>query len=199
MISWDEPWVCQALDGTLMRAAPLPAAILAGSFNPLHDGHRSLADAASRKLGIPVVFELSILNADKPELDHLEVQRRTSQFLGFSPVFITRAATFVEKAALFPGSVLVLGADTAERVVDPRFYGQSPPSRDRALLAIRRLGCRFLVGGRLDTEGKFLNLGGITIPEGFQDLFLGLTEIEFRIDISSTLLRTKLLRSSPTN
>ena len=52
--------------GTAEADAPVRGGVLPGSFNPLHRGHRSLAATASRILGEPVTFELSISNVDKP-------------------------------------------------------------------------------------------------------------------------------------
>ena len=71
-----------------------PLALLPGSFHPLHRGHTVLAAVAAARLGVPVHFELSVTNADKPELPRDEVERRLAQFAGFAPVWLTRAATF---------------------------------------------------------------------------------------------------------
>src|SRR5262245_60117955 len=101
-------WLCQNSDGSMMQDHLLPAAILSGSFNPLHHGHRELAEVASRLRSLPVSFELSIANVDKPELPDDEVQRRLRQFIGVARVYVTRAPTFVQKASLFPGSVFVV-------------------------------------------------------------------------------------------
>ena len=51
--------------------------------------------------------------------------------------------TFAEKAQLFPGVVFVVGVDTAERIVQPRFYGDSEERMLQALEQIRQSGCRF--------------------------------------------------------
>ena len=67
--------VCVEPDGTI-RIGSQPRAILPGSFNPLHHGHTSLARAATIRLGVDTHFELSIVNADKPELPREEVERR---------------------------------------------------------------------------------------------------------------------------
>ena len=60
-------------DGRQRGTAARPAAVLAGSFNPLHAGHLGLAGAAAAVLGTPVDFELCICNADKPPLAEAEV------------------------------------------------------------------------------------------------------------------------------
>src|SRR5947208_570464 len=114
--------VCVEPDGTARAGGPLPAALLPGSFNPLHHGHTGLAAAAAAHLGVPVAFELSLANVDKPELDPDEAARRVAQFAGVGPVWVTRAATFAAKADLFPGAAFVLGWDTAARLIDPRYY-----------------------------------------------------------------------------
>jgi hypothetical protein len=163
--------------------------VLPGSFNPLHHGHTSLAAVAAARLGGAVEFELSIANVDKPSLDPDEVNRRVGQFAGVAPLWLTRAATFVEKADLFPGAAFVIGFDTAARLVDPGYYRGDPALRDAALHHLRDRGCRILIGGRLDAAGRFRTWEAAAIDPAFRDLFLPLTEADFRADISSTALR----------
>src|SRR4029453_17081115 len=107
-------------DGQLARSAPIPRAVLPGSFNPLHAGHLALAHVAGQILSAPVVFELSVTNVDKPSLRVAEVRRRLRQFEWRYVVELTRAPTFGEKARLFPGATFVVGSDTAERIAQPR-------------------------------------------------------------------------------
>src|SRR3954447_24093138 len=90
--------VCVDADGVVSVTAPRPRAVLPGSFNPLHPGHLGLAAAATARLGVPVAFELSAANVDKPELSTEEVERRVRQFAGLASVWVTRAATFEMKA-----------------------------------------------------------------------------------------------------
>ena len=183
------PWVCQDVGGVFRVGDPRPAVLLSGSFNPLHHGHTSLAEIAAERLGAAVAFELSVSNVDKPELSPEELNRRLEQFLHRHPVYVSRAPTFRAKAALFPDCVFVVGADTAARLVSPRYYGDDPDEVIRALDEIRSYGSRFFVGGRMDGAGRFVDVGGVAIPDGYRDMFQGLGEPEFRVDVSSTELR----------
>jgi len=176
-------------DGELVRGAPTPGAVLPGSFNPLHAGHLGLAQIASRILGIPVVFELSVTNVDKPPLEEPEVIRRLRQFERRYVVELTRAPTFREKARLFPGSTFVVGADTAERIARPRYYGHREAAMREALDEIAGHGCHFLVAGRVDGAGRFTTVAEAPIPPEYRALFSAIPEAQFRSDLSSTLLR----------
>ena len=167
---------------------PKPRAVLPGSFNPLHHGHTTLAAVAATKLGAPVAFELSVANVDKPELDRGEVERRLGQFASIGDVWVTRAATFEEKADLFPGAAFVLGWDTAVRLIDPKYY-DGERGRDACLRKLRDRGCVVVVGGRLDPTGTFQTWTGWGIADEFRGLFLALGEEDFRADVSSTALR----------
>jgi nicotinamide mononucleotide (NMN) deamidase PncC len=183
------PSVCVEASGKMGCDMSRPALLLPGSFNPPHIGHWELAQVAARRTGFPVHFELSVTNVEKPTLDIAEIRRRLATFGSRGTVWLTRAPTFVQKARLFPQAVFVVGVDTAARIIQPRFYGESEHAMFAALQEIRQLGCRFLVGGRL-AAGKFLSLGELPIPAEFADLFTGLSEEDFRQDISSTQLRS---------
>jgi nicotinamide mononucleotide (NMN) deamidase PncC len=181
--------VCVERDGQFRADAPRPRLLLPGSFNPLHVGHITLAETAATLTGFAVAFELTIVNADKPPLPAEEVRRRVAQFTWKAPLWLTRAQTFAAKAELFPGAVFIVGADTAERILQARFYGGSESELDCALTGMCGKGCRFLVAGRLNAEGKFIDLDSLNIPVKYRDLFATIPSDRFRIDLSSTQLR----------
>ncbi len=177
------------VDGQLRLDGPRPGLLLPGSFNPLHQGHQELARVAAEITGRQATFELTVVNADKPPLEEEEARRRLAQFLWRAPVWLTRLPTFAQKARTFPGVVFAIGADTAARIVQPRFYGDSPERMLQALEEIRRQKCRFLVAGRVDNAGRFLGLEDLAIPETVRDLFEPIPASRFRLDVSSTALR----------
>jgi nicotinamide mononucleotide (NMN) deamidase PncC len=185
------PALCVAPDGRMLAGVPAPKVVLPGSFNPLHEGHTALAAAGARLAGAPAAFEMTVVNADKPPLPEGEVRRRVAQFAWKGAVWLTRAPTFAEKAQLFPGAVFVVGADTAERVVHPRFYGGSAERMAEALAGIRARGCSFLTAGRVGRGGEFVGLEDLDIPAEHRDLFRGVPAEEFRVDVSSTDLRAR--------
>jgi hypothetical protein len=180
---------CVRMDGQFRTDQQPPAAIVPGSFNPVHAGHWQLAEVAARRTGGAVAFELSVVNVDKPPLSADEIRRRLSQFALRAEVWLTRAPTFAEKAALFPGVVFVVGADTALRLFHPRYYGDSEAQMSAALDSIRAQGCRFLVAGRVDDSGRFVELDQLAIPEAYRDLFTPIPKSEFHVDLSSSALR----------
>jgi hypothetical protein len=171
------------------KRPPSEAVLLPGSFNPLHEGHLGLAHVAAMMLGKPVAFELSVANVDKPPLADADVDRRLAQFVGVAETWLTRAPRFVEKARCFPAATFVVGADTAARVTAARYYDGDASRRDQALRSLRNAGCSFLVAARADAAGCCLRLEEIEIPREFADLFVGIPESRFRLDVSSSELR----------
>ncbi len=169
--------------------------VLAGSFNPLHCGHLELANIASRITGLPPAFELCVMNVDKAALGVHDVWKRVRQFAWKFPVWITRTPTFVEKASFFPNAIFAVGADTAERIVNPRYYGGRSDLLN-ALQRTREQGCRFLVASRRQSHQRALSLGEIDIPWEFRDLFDAIPQAQFLMDISSTDVREKRMTSN---
>lgn len=173
-------------------AAEMPAAgmlVFPGSFDPLHEGHLRMAIVAQEIAQQPLDFELSVTNVDKPSLDYLEMQLRAAQFAGHS-LWLTRAATFIEKVDIFPASTFVLGADTYSRLADPKYYGGSAEAANRAAERIAGQARGLIVFGR-ERDGVFEDPSRLDMPRSLRDLTYFVSQREFRMDISSTELRRR--------
>ena len=178
-------------DGQMVLSAPRPLVLLPGSFNPVHAGHVLLARIAEELRQQPTAFEISVTNVDKPPLAGKTVRHRLEQFAWKSAVELTRAPTFAEKSRLFPRATFVIGADTAERLVAPKYYGDDEVRMHAALEEIGNSGGSFLVAVRIDTAGRIRALNDIPVPRRYTDLFTEIPEHRFRHDTSSSEIRAR--------
>ena len=174
-------------DETSLHDPSFIGTILSWSFNPLHEGHRLLAETATNITGDKTVFEISATNVDKPSLSVNEVRDRARQFKKLN-LLITSAPLFSEKAKLFPGSTFVIGYDTAVRLIDKKYYNDDETTMYRALETIDYHNCSFLVAGRL-INNTFSNLSDLTIPKRFEHLLREIPKNQFRVDQSSSKIR----------
>jgi hypothetical protein len=150
-----------------------------------------LARVAEELKQQPLAFEISVTNVDKPPLAGHAVRHRLAQFAWRSPVELTRAPTFLEKSRLFPATTFVIGADTAERLVAPRYYGDDEARMHVALEEIASSGGNFLVAVRSDAAGRVRALKDIPVPRRYLDLFTEVPEHRFRFDTSSSEIRAR--------
>jgi hypothetical protein len=178
-------------DGQLLLSAPRSVVLMPGSFNPLHSGHVMLARVAEELRQQPLAFEISVTNVDKPPLAGETVRQRLTQFAWKSPVELTRAPTFLEKSRLFPKTTFVIGADTAERLVAPKYYGDDEVQMHSALEEIGNSGGNFLVAVRIDGSARVRTLNDIPVPHRYTDLFSEIPEHRFRLDTSSSEIRAR--------
>ena len=194
LLNGRNPWVAYDLPA-VEEASPTetPKLVLPGSFRPLHGGHLAMAEVASRIVGTPCGFEISLFHPEKPPLDFVAIRSRLEGFGRTSGrLYLTHAPTYVEKARLFPGCTFVVGHDTAVRILDPRFYG-GKSGRDAMLEELESLGTRFLIFGRVDGEGQFRDFTEEQFEHpvaGFLARVASTVPAEvFRVDVSSTEVR----------
>lgn len=95
--------------------------VLPGSFNPLHEAHKSIFDSVSSvssRNSYKSFYEISIERVGKEDLSFEELLKRLNQFSGYATVWVTRAKYFIEKSALLrefkPN--FHIGIDTAKRI-----------------------------------------------------------------------------------
>ena len=158
--------------------------ILSGSFNPLHEGHVELLKASSKEFKKNPLFEISIKNVDKSEINFNDLMDRINQFRSLGKLVVTNSEKFEEKSKIFKESIFVIGYDTALRLVDNKYYNDD---FRKSLKIIEKNNCSFLVSGRFINK-KYNKPNNINF-EGYDYLFDILSEEKFRLDISSTELR----------
>jgi hypothetical protein len=136
----------------------------------------------------PVAFELSITNVDKPALDWLELRDRAAQFAaaadGQPRLWLTRAATFLEKLEVFPESTFVMGTDTYLRLADPRYYGGSADAAAAAVKTIARRTRGLIVFGRVK-DGAFQDPAQLDVPAELRGVTYFVSQREFRMEEGS--------------
>lgn len=195
---------------------PPHSILFPGSFNPPHEGHVELVQAALEASGTKIPwFEMSVSNPDKASLSSSEILRRLSFFHTIDMpnenwgVVLTNAPLFFGKVDLLrpymvPDSstprssqdskspvCFVVGADTLERILDPKYYDGSTENMLRLLESHQPFS--FVVGGRLQQkrvgDPSFVSGADLikTLPDSLQSSFTVLSD--FRVDISSSEIR----------
>jgi hypothetical protein len=168
------------------------ALYLPASLNPIHDGHRELAQTAeSVCVGFlsdgGCKYLISTLSPHKGEMTLQEMLfkagmlRAEKTFRDFE--FTKNEPLFLDKARKRPNSIFIIGADTMERFLDPK-WGPNPIE---LLKELNGLQTTFLVMGRV-IDGIFKTVNDIDVPEDYKHMFV---PMDGRVDISSTEIRQK--------
>lgn len=181
--------VCVPQDQQNASLDSFSGVLFPGAFNPLHEGHQTMAEVAEEITGHPVDFEISIENVDKPPLDFFHIKSRAEQFEAPQRCWLTKAPTFLDKSKIFPEATFVVGADTIVRIAEPRYYQNSTQLRDQAISEFAQQNCKFLVFPRVVAE-SFLTFDQLSLPSNLSKLCQPVSASQFRMDISSTEIRT---------
>lgn len=193
---------------------PPKSLVFPGSFNPPHEGHVKLVQAALTESSCQVAwFELSITNADKPSLASDEIVRRIQHFLTLADmperwgILLTNAPLFKQKVDILqPQQVvrsfdqkiplhMVIGTDTLVRLLNPKYYNDC---EEQMIAALDDMACHFVVGGRVQQKlGDPDFVSGEDdvrqLPERLRAKFTLLKD--FRVDISSTDIRDQMKKA----
>ena len=172
-------------------------AVIPGSFNPLHDGHVALAEAVAKKFELKdsdIIFELSALNADKGLISREEIEKRVKVIneRGFGAM-LTNRPFFYAKNEYLKNGYFVVGTDTYKRIIDTKYYSNSNEVMISKLAEFLRCENHLVVAPRLNSQtNKLETLADFSVPEIFKNIH----ELDnFRMDISSTELRQKVLEN----
>lgn len=76
----------------------------------------------------------------------------------------------------------------ASYILQPKYYGHSKARMLEVMQGIEKLGCDFLVAGRV-VDGVFTVLSDLQVPTPVQSMFQAIPESLFQSDLSSTQLR----------
>ncbi|WP_440948522.1 hypothetical protein ACSAZL_09990 [Methanosarcina sp. T3] len=160
--------------------------VFPGSFDPCHRNHVFMAKLASEKLGEPVHFEISLTNVDKPPIDFISLNQRLDSLREYKDesfmggVCLTNAPLFLQKAALFPDSTFIVGADTINRIFDAKYYNATTDT-PAILKHFKEKNIRFMVFQRksvkLCLNPEVLEFCEIVPMDEYEDDGISSTEI----------------------
>ena len=107
-----------------------------------------------------------------------------------SSLVLTNVGLFIDKARLMQNCHFVIGWDTFIRILNPKYYDNSQKQLIAVLDMFNNYGTKFVVAGRL-VDGKWHTPANDwnLVPNGYSNLFLMLTDDEFRVDLSSSEIR----------
>ncbi|MBS9434404.1 hypothetical protein [Photorhabdus hainanensis] len=163
--------------------------ILSGSFNPLHKGHEELKEISTTMTKRKPYYELSIKNAVKLTISTDEVFKRIGQFKEKGDVILSDATFFTDKSHIYQGAIFVIGADLCQEINNPVYYGGEEGLK-KSLMTIKSNDCRFLVAGRFFNNKYHAVDDLMNIRKEHRFLFESIPENLFRLDISSTEIRS---------
>ena len=158
---------------TLLEAMGRKINIYSGSFDPLHDGHRSVFDAIKGTK----YFEISTTRRDKEFIELDDLERRIKQFEWYAPIIVLNAPKYIDKLKSLGKKKIIfhIGIDTAKRMIE-----------DHSIKWIETLPTSFVIYDRI-IDGTLRGLRNIrNKPKNFIE---GMTPDKKYLHVNSTELR----------
>ena len=163
--------------------------LLSGSFNPPHEGHFGMANAFIHEHRYKVLFEMPDNPPHKAALSIQDLLKRAKMFKGRDRIF-THAPMFIDKIRAFPGMPLIVGSDTLDRLLDPK-WGINIDDLINAIYNSADLfvAKRMVDGKLLSVEDVFAKYKGILDAGAIMLLSSLIHDLPGQWDISSTEIR----------
>jgi len=169
-------------------------ALMPGSFNPPHEGHFGLADSFKNTYGKNVVFEIGTNPPHKKAPTVQELLQRAKMLKGRDTFFSVDMPMYIEKTRAYPGTPLIMGADTLLRILDPKWgvdarmmFNEMASYNTKIYVAQRMVDGKFI--GWSDINNA---IGALPELDNFDEIINKvLFNLPGRWDISSTELRNK--------
>lgn len=161
-----------------------------GTFNPIHDGHMFMAEAVQDIGNVSTLYMITADSPHKPPLPVVTMLAKAVKIRMSDPtrcvLFTQNDPLFIDKARKFPGASFLVGADSVERLLDPRWYGGKPEAVVDMLDEFERLGTRFYVFGR-DSGKGMVRMSDIPVIGHHKNMFVQMPDNKYAI--SSTQIR----------
>lgn len=165
-----------------------------GNFNPLHESHVGMGQVMSEQYGLRPVYAICIDPPHKTALSMLDMLDRRAMFRALTPdaglMFTREDPLFIQKMAAFPNSSWAVGADTLDRLLDPKWG----PSTDDVLEVISQTSSK-IFSFPCKHAGGYVDIPSIITKYKSDKLALLLDRLIFRVghalpDTRSTDVRT---------
>lgn len=146
-----------------------------GSYNPIHDGHRDIWWKTTNLTHVYPKYMITCDSVHKKALSVSEMLDRVAMirlerfgiYKNVSVLFTQNDPLFIDKAKKFPNCSFVIGYDTAERMLDPKWGPEIIPM----LHEFRRYGTKFYICGRI-INGELKTIRDLSYPSYFSDIFI---------------------------